>query len=192
MCVNILWWVSIRKAFHRTAGELWEAAQLCMFILGIWYLGRMFILGLWYLSLGVLRHGFGVRYGVYLLVAEDNQCSCVCGGGGGGGGCKTFKSERKPRGVCLEFLPKHTCLFSQAESNMVFFCLSSELPMILPDVSVKCCHGWHRWTHSHGSRSFHQGRESATGIALWRVYRLFGCVRKSRAVCFLMRNFHFV
>ena len=34
MCVNILWWVSISKAFYRVAVELCEAAQLCMFILG--------------------------------------------------------------------------------------------------------------------------------------------------------------
>ncbi len=45
------------RLFYRVAAELCEAAQLCMFILGTQYLG-----------LGVLRHVFGVRYAVYVLV----------------------------------------------------------------------------------------------------------------------------
>ena len=59
MRVNKLWRVSFSKAFYRVAVELCEAAQLCMFILGKGYLG-----------LGVLRHVFGVRYAVYVLVTS--------------------------------------------------------------------------------------------------------------------------
>ena len=59
MCVNILWWASSSKAFYRVAAEPGEAAQLYVFILGMWYL-----------SLGVLRCVFGVRYAVSVLVAR--------------------------------------------------------------------------------------------------------------------------
>ena len=45
------------KAFYRVVAELCQAAQLCVFILGMRYL-----------SLGVLKHVFGVRYGVSILV----------------------------------------------------------------------------------------------------------------------------
>ncbi len=64
MCVNILWWVSVSKAFYRVtavAAEVCQAAQLCVFILGTGYL-----------SLGVLRPVFGVRYAVNVLVNEKS------------------------------------------------------------------------------------------------------------------------
>ena len=46
------------RLFIAAAMELCKAAQLCVFILGTWYLG-----------LGVLRHVFGVRYAVSVLVS---------------------------------------------------------------------------------------------------------------------------
>ena len=62
VCVNILWLVSVSKAFYKAAAELCKAAQLWVFILGMWYLG-----------LGVLRHVFGVRYVVYVLIILLSQ-----------------------------------------------------------------------------------------------------------------------
>ncbi len=64
MHVNILLLVSISKAFYRAVAEPGEAAQLCMFILGIWYL---------YLYLGILKCVF--RYGrvVYVLVSREGR-----------------------------------------------------------------------------------------------------------------------
>ena len=58
-CLRILceWGFSVSKAFYRAAVELCKAAQLCMLILGMWYL-----------SLGLLRPVSGVRYAVYELV----------------------------------------------------------------------------------------------------------------------------
>ncbi len=58
VCINIFWWAKYSKAFYRAAAELCEAAQLCMFILGMGYHG-----------LGVLRCVFGVRYVVAVLVS---------------------------------------------------------------------------------------------------------------------------
>ncbi len=53
--------------------ELCEAAQLCVFILGMGYF-----------SLGVLRRVFGVRYAASVLIRHDPQSSLKFGGGGGG------------------------------------------------------------------------------------------------------------
>ena len=55
MYVNILWWVSISKAFYRVAAEPEEAS--CVVILGMWYL-----------YLGVLEGVFRLWYVVYVLV----------------------------------------------------------------------------------------------------------------------------
>ena len=37
-----------------------------------------FILGMWYFSQGVLRHVFGVRYAVSVLVTSGNDCIYIC------------------------------------------------------------------------------------------------------------------
>ena len=58
MCVSILWWVSISKAFYKVVAKRGQAAQLCVFILGIPYL-----------YLGVLKHVFGYGCVVYVLVS---------------------------------------------------------------------------------------------------------------------------
>ncbi len=55
--MSTYWKISIGKAFYRVAAEPDEAAQLCMFILGMRYL-----------YLGVLMYVFRVRYAVYILV----------------------------------------------------------------------------------------------------------------------------
>ena len=57
MCVNILWRVSISKAFYRVAVELDEVAQLLVFTLGMLYL-----------YLGVLMPVFRVTCVVYVLI----------------------------------------------------------------------------------------------------------------------------
>ena len=57
MCVNILWRVSISKAFYRIAAQPGKTAQLLVFILGMQYL-----------YLDVLMRVFMVRYVVYILV----------------------------------------------------------------------------------------------------------------------------
>ncbi len=54
---------SISKAFCRATAELCQVAQLCVFILGTRYLG-----------IGVLRHVFGLRYAVYVLVTRIVFC----------------------------------------------------------------------------------------------------------------------
>ena len=56
-CINILWQVSISKAFYRVTAELGKATQLCVFILGVQYL-----------YLGVLKHVFGYGCVVYVLI----------------------------------------------------------------------------------------------------------------------------
>ena len=52
VCVNILWLVSISKAFYKVVAELSKVAQLCVFILGsstfTLYLCMRLGLGMWY------------------------------------------------------------------------------------------------------------------------------------------------
>ena len=60
MCDNIIWEASSSKAFYRAAAELYEAAQLCVFILGTRFL-----------SLGVLRRVFGVKFTVSVLLTHS-------------------------------------------------------------------------------------------------------------------------
>ncbi len=95
--VNILWRVSISKAFYRVAVELDEATQLCVFILGMWYL-----------YLGVLMRVFWVRYAVFVLVTR-NPCDFLffsvgtspsCGSEGTMSFCPNFlltETERRAR-----------------------------------------------------------------------------------------------
>ncbi len=62
MGVNILWWVSISKAFYKVAVELCQAVQLCVFILGMRYL-----------NLGVLKRVFGYGCAVCTLVIRVRE-----------------------------------------------------------------------------------------------------------------------
>ncbi len=58
--VNILWWVSVSKAFYRVVAKLGEAAQLCVFILGMQYF-----------YLGVLKGVFRYGCAVFVLVTSN-------------------------------------------------------------------------------------------------------------------------